>query len=269
MNAPQRWLDDAGGTTDREREILRAGLAVEPPPGAEGAVWASLLAKLPPGGLPPGPGGSAAGSGAKAAAGQAAAKAAGAAVSGGVLKSALIGAGSAIVVIAGYAAVEPRLHPAAPDPPAAPAVAIVAPTAIAAAPAPAPAAPSAVPSSEPSAERRADPRSPSAAPPSSASAVPTAEPAVERETLLREESRLVGEARDALRSGNAEGALAKLEQLRARFPGGVLTQEREALAIEALARSGRRGEAAARAAAFLQAYPTSPLASRVQAFAAP
>lgn len=274
MTPPRRWLDDAA-TSDAEREVLRAGLSIDPPAGAEGAVWASLLAKLPPGGLPPGPGsgGSGATSGVKAAAGKAAAaKATTAAVSGGLLKSALIGAGSAVVVLAGYAAVAPR----APEP--LPAVALEAPQeprAVAppqrSAP-PAAVAPSAEPSGEPSAapsgERRpAAEARPLAAPTPTASAAPSAEPAVERETLLREESRLVSEARDALRTGNPAGALAKLEQLRTRFPGGVLTQEREALAIEALARSGQRAEAAARAAAFVKAYPSSPLAGRVQTFA--
>jgi hypothetical protein len=270
MTPPRRWLDDAEGSSDAEREMLRAGLSLEPPAGAEGAVWASLLAKLPPGGLPPSPSGSTAG--AKAAAGKAAAaKATTAAVSGGVLKAALIGAGSAVVVLAGYAAVAPSAPE--PPPPAPVVAASQAPRAVAPeprAPSAAPAvAPSAEPSSEPPAERRPEPRAPSAAPVASAapSSEPPAEPAVERETLLREESRLVGEAREALRAGHAADALAQLEQIRTRFPGGVLTQEREALAIESLARSGQRAEAAARAAAFVKAYPTSPLAARVQAFA--
>ena len=85
--------------------------------------------------------------------------------------------------------------------------------------------------------------------------------------MLREENRQMSEARAAMRRGDAPGALALLEQVRARFPGGMLVQEREALAIEALARSGRRGDASARAAAFLQAYPTSMFAERVQTFA--
>ena len=97
---------------------------------------------------------------------------------------------------------------------------------------------------------------------------PPAQPvgSVERATMLREESRQVSEARDALRRGDAPGALVQLEQIRGRFPGGLLVQEREALTIEALARSGRRSDASARAAAFLQAYPTSMLAERVQTF---
>lgn len=85
--------------------------------------------------------------------------------------------------------------------------------------------------------------------------------------MLREESRMVADARDALRRGDTAGALGMLEQIRLKFPGGVLAQEREALAIEALARSGRKADASARASAFVKAYPTSPLAARVQSFA--
>ncbi|HSO00162.1 MAG TPA: outer membrane protein assembly factor BamD, partial [Candidatus Nanopelagicales bacterium] len=90
--------------------------------------------------------------------------------------------------------------------------------------------------------------------------------AAERASRLREESRVLGEARDALRRGDAAGALQKLEEVRTRFPDGVLTQEREALAIEALYRSGSRAAASARAAAFLRAWPTSPHATRIQGF---
>jgi hypothetical protein len=60
-----------------------------------------------------------------------------------------------------------------------------------------------------------------------------------------------------------------LSEVQARVPGGVLGQEREALAIEALAASGQRSEASRRAAAFLDRFPNSPHASRVQVFVAP
>jgi outer membrane protein assembly factor BamD (BamD/ComL family) len=84
--------------------------------------------------------------------------------------------------------------------------------------------------------------------------------------MLREESDRVAEARAALRRGDASAALAQLEQIRTRFPAGGLVQEREALTIEALARSGRRADASARAAAFLRAYPTSVHSQRVQGY---
>jgi outer membrane protein assembly factor BamD (BamD/ComL family) len=90
---------------------------------------------------------------------------------------------------------------------------------------------------------------------------------MDRETRLLEESRRLTEARDALRRGDAAGALSTLSELQRAVPGGILGQEREALAIEALAKSGRSSEAQARARAFLQANPTSPHATRVEAFA--
>jgi outer membrane protein assembly factor BamD (BamD/ComL family) len=80
---------------------------------------------------------------------------------------------------------------------------------------------------------------------------------------LREEAQLLLGARGALRSGDCKGALEKLEETRTRFPNGALSQEREALAIEALACAGRDVEAADRAAAFLREYPASPHADAV------
>jgi len=78
---------------------------------------------------------------------------------------------------------------------------------------------------------------------------------------------MMSEAYDMLHRGDAAGTLVLLDQIGARFPAGVLGQEREALSIEALYRSGRRAEASARAAAFLKANPSSTLATRVQSFA--
>lgn len=99
------------------------------------------------------------------------------------------------------------------------------------------------------------------APSGAASITPT-----ERASRLREESRLLSEARDALRRGDSSGALRKLDEARTRFPGGVLAQEREALTIEALYRGGQRAAAASLAASFLRAYPNSPHATRIQGF---
>lgn len=70
------------------------------------------------------------------------------------------------------------------------------------------------------------------------------------------EAELLERARGALAS-NPSRALALTEQHRTRFPGGVLTQEREVIAIEALKRLGRTDEAARRAADFARRYPGS------------
>jgi hypothetical protein len=70
------------------------------------------------------------------------------------------------------------------------------------------------------------------------------------------EAELLERARAALASNPAR-ALALTEQVRTRFPAGVLAQEREVIAIEALKRLGRSDEAARRAADFARRYPGS------------
>lgn len=88
---------------------------------------------------------------------------------------------------------------------------------------------------------------PTAAPPS-----PTTEV-----TLLRD-------AQDALRTAPA-AALFLANEHAARFPAGVLGQEREVIAIEALIKVGRREEARARAGRFLAAVPRTAYRPRVEA----
>jgi hypothetical protein len=83
---------------------------------------------------------------------------------------------------------------------------------------------------------------------------------------LREESALVASARAAVRRGDGAAALALLETARVRHPKGVLLQEREVLAIEALAQTNDAAGASRRASAFLRAFPTSPHASHVRTF---
>ena len=73
-------------------------------------------------------------------------------------------------------------------------------------------------------------------------------------------------ARRVLRAGNPAGALTLLDAARARFPGGILVQEREALTIEALVRSGQRALATKRAEAFFRDYPKSPHGADVRSF---
>lgn len=86
---------------------------------------------------------------------------------------------------------------------------------------------------------------------------------------LREESLLILEARRALRSGDFTSTLQRLEEVRARFPRGALVQEREALTVEALGRSGARAAAERRARTFLRNYPNSPYAADVERYANP
>lgn len=49
-----------------------------------------------------------------------------------------------------------------------------------------------------------------------------------------------------------------------RFAGGAFREERDAIAVDALARLGREAEARRAAATFLSTYPTSPLAPSVR-----
>jgi hypothetical protein len=93
---------------------------------------------------------------------------------------------------------------------------------------------------------------PSSAPSSAAGARPNGAAARPAES----EAELLERARRALASNPAQ-ALALTEQDRTRFPAGVLAQEREVIAIEALKRLGRSDEAARRTADFARRYPGS------------
>ena len=62
---------------------------------------------------------------------------------------------------------------------------------------------------------------------------------------LREERRLLDEARDAIVRGEPSAALGPTRTHAARFPHGVLAEERDALRIRALAHLGRADEARA------------------------
>jgi hypothetical protein len=70
------------------------------------------------------------------------------------------------------------------------------------------------------------------------------------------EAELLEQARAALKS-NPAVALVRANEHAARFPRGVLVQEREVLAIQALRKLGRASEADRRAEAFAKAFPGS------------
>jgi hypothetical protein len=77
-----------------------------------------------------------------------------------------------------------------------------------------------------------------------------------------DELALIREAQ-ALRAQPSQ-ALGVLAQHRKHYPDGVLAQEREVLAVEALLGAGRRKEAAARASAFIKAHPSSVHVARLR-----
>jgi hypothetical protein len=94
------------------------------------------------------------------------------------------------------------------------------------------------------------------APMASASAQEAADPNLEA-PLLRS-------AQDALRTNPSE-TLAKTQEHARKYPRGLLVQEREVMAIEALLKLGRRDEAASRAERFSRSFPGSTHQRRIDA----
>jgi hypothetical protein len=78
------------------------------------------------------------------------------------------------------------------------------------------------------------------------------------------EHRLLEEGRRALGAGDTARALAVVRRHQVRWPAGALVQEREVLAVLALAKSGAHAEARARGERFLARYPGSTLAPRIR-----
>jgi hypothetical protein len=113
-------------------------------------------------------------------------------------------------------------------------------------PAPLPSAPAPV---EPTFD---DPLATSSPPPPSAS------------TLL-EETDLLRRAQTSLQAGDAAAALARLDELGARHPDGLLREERLAARVVALCAAGRAGDARREAERFLLEAPLSIHAARVRA----
>jgi hypothetical protein len=246
---PVRLVADPS-VPDSERTLLRHGADLAPPPGAEARVWQGLAGAL---------GVAAVGGGADASAKtitSAATKMTGAGLTGAKVV-ALVALLASAVAVGGY------LLKAANDtrPPVAAAPAIpVAP------PPPTPAPPA--PENPPAANDGERPPTPGPgkrhAPSRPAGAAARAETPSSSAVRLREETTLIRDARQALRQGDAARALRLLDEHRRLFSAGVLQQERERLAIEALAKSGRAAEASARAAAFLRKYPDSPHAGEIR-----
>jgi hypothetical protein len=106
---------------------------------------------------------------------------------------------------------------------------------------------------------------PSGAPPSSETAPSTARPAVAPPFRPAEsEAEFLERARGALGQSPA-AALSLANQHRARFPAGVLAEEREVIAIEALKRLGRTAEAERRIEAFARRFPGSAYRKKLEA----
>ncbi|APR77083.1 Hypothetical protein A7982_02430 [Minicystis rosea] len=171
---------------------------------------------------------------------------------------------SVVVPVAPTADEGPRPTPAPPDPSSAP-LATATPTVtqarardgepraavtvVSKTQAPAPAEPARLPAAAPVVPLAA--RAPEPAAPSAAGGALSAE--LEHLGRLR--------AREA---GDPATVLALAVEGNQRFPSGLFVQEREAIAIGALVRLGRRAEARTRAHAFLASYPRSAFAERIK-----
>jgi hypothetical protein len=194
-----------------------------------------------------------------------------------IAAAAAIGAGSAVVLLAGVAVVESRRERPAPAAPATsgtvaparrsvparqPPPPPVAPRATSPptdAASPPPAVPAAVASSpETVPELPQQEETPPPPPPAPATVVA----APEGNSLVRETA-LLEEARVQLDRSPAE-ALTRLERYAREFPDGKLAMEGEFLTITALRRLGRRAEAQARAEALLSRSKASPYEERIR-----
>jgi hypothetical protein len=167
------------------------------------------------------------------------------------------------VVAAGVAAVAPKHAPQSTSHTRPP----VTTTSPLPAPAPAPERP-APPTSEPAVPSTSSPRVAPLSPPSPpvppAEAPPTALP-TSLPSTLEEETRLLHEADDAMRSGDAQRALRVLDTSAARYPNSSLAPERAAERVFALCMAGQKDEAREAAAKFLGVQSVGPLANRVRA----
>jgi hypothetical protein len=278
-------LDADSDADEAERSILRAGVGAEPPPGLEDELFRRVLAAP---GLPATFGSDGAGAGVAPVGPLPTASVGGAAAAGGTAKAVstlallgkgfVAGVGVSVAVAAGQhwvtrapvradathhtvQATEPRaLQSAARVAAPAPVIALPASAALA------PNTPVVVSDTNPTAPRL--PRKPGESARKDAAA-PLAEEAVASRpaSQLEEEAALLKAARQQLRHGALAAAFATLETSRQRFSPSALGQEREALMIELLYRSGQRAAAAARARAFLDRHAESPHRGQVQKFA--
>jgi len=105
---------------------------------------------------------------------------------------------------------------------------------------------------------------PKSAPQVSSDAAVGAPPLTARRSSLTRELSLLEQARGALTQHSASSALQMLDDYRAEFPHGSMLVEAAALRVEAVGQSGDRVLAQRLAQTFLNTFPTSPLAARVQ-----
>jgi len=237
------WLEDADPSLRIERDLLKRLNAEQPPGGSVDQGWAALSAEIA--GLQ--------------ALGSAASSAAGPAHGLPHVAAGSAGVGLATKIVAGVALGGGMLWGGVALLRSENASSLTAPQAISA---PVHAQPRSVQpaATQPSAESRAEDSADSPEQPGApARRTPSA-------TTLVEEGRLLAKANALVQSGQARQALEVLRQSESRYPRSTLYQEREVLAVEALAASGATAAAKQRAARFLKRYPNSPHAGKLQTF---
>lgn len=276
MSEIKHWLDESSDADDFERAILRSGLDLDPSPAQCDEVWAGISGALA---LPP-LATTAAGT-AKAALGSAG-KAATVWLGVGkgfVLGLAVYGAATGVSEVSQRLSAQhstpitsntaspstaahapPRVAPLAPipTPELAATEAVAAPSSVGTTSA----SPAAVTSNNVLAAAPSVPVSSVAALPSVAAFDDPA--SASRASQLKAETQALRSARAALRSGRLADAFATLEASRRQFSAPELYQEREALMIELLQRSGQTSAAKERAQAFLSRFPESPHAEQLR-----
>jgi hypothetical protein len=279
MTEIKHWLDEASDADDFERAILRCGTLSDPSDAQRDEVWSNLLGALA---VAPALAPAASTTAAKTAVGGAKAAAVWLGVGKGFVAGlAIYGAASGVSAIAEHFRAQtspvPIVSNAAANlpnsrPARQPSV-LTAPVAP-----PASVEPGIAPSAltVPSVSARTRFPEPGAPPlanalPSVAAFAPNPESTANgvRESQLKAEAAALGSAREALRAGRLKDAYAQLEASRRQFSVPELYQEREALTIELLSRSGQVAAAGQRANAFLSRFPESPHADQIRRFVAP
>jgi hypothetical protein len=236
---PERLLSASSGADPLERELLGSVRHVGPPDGAKDIAWRNIVGQVAVVAAVGAVSSSTAAAASKASVGTLASWAASAKVAAVVVASSLA-VGGGYVALRGTPEASPSAAPRTVVPP------VVQPSPVAPAAVPEPAG---VPADEPP-----------------AGDVPAHKLEPRRLDLLKAESSLLTEARAQLRSGNPAGAQAALDKLQAQVPKGMLTQEREVLAIEILNARGNIDGAKRRAKAFVARYPKSPHSAKLARF---
>jgi len=281
MTTSKRWLDELP-LDSSERELLLVGKAARPAQGSIDANWRALSVALTAtaaasGATSAGAALKAVSASAKVGAASAASKAAGAGLWVTVGKSLAVGALVGVAAMGAGSLVERSLSrntpaqttsKAAPVPPspqraAEPKPTPNAPTEPGAVP-PAPPMP-ALPASTQRERAAVNPTEdqPSAPPPVTAEAVSSA---VDLSASLSQQARELAELKRLIDSGAATEALRRLEQNLSTGAPSVLSEERDALYVQALARAQRHAQARTFARRFLARYPHSPYFEAMRRF---